>query len=75
MARYVVLASLDPRNIPSYYVVDTADNSRVRCYDCELWARHEADRMNGVTERRAEADKSLFRRLCDALTLHKTKGV
>lgn len=75
MARYVVLASLDPRNIPRYYVVDTADNSRVRCYDCELWAEHEARRMNGVTERRKEADKSLFRRLWDALSLHKTKGV
>ena len=75
MARYIVLASLDPRNIPRYYVVDTADNSRVRCYDCELWAEHEARRMNGDRARRQAEDKSLFRRLCDALTLHKTKGV
>lgn len=75
MARYIVLTFLDPRNIPSYYIVDTSDNSRVRRYDCELWARHEAERMNGVTERRKEADKSLFRRLWDALSLHKTKGV
>lgn len=50
MARYVVLASLDPRNIPSYYIVDTSDNSRVRRYDCELWAEHEARRMNGDRE-------------------------
>lgn len=35
MSRYVVLASLDPRNIPSYYIVDTSDNSRVRRYDCQ----------------------------------------
>ena len=67
MARYIVLASLDHRNIPSYYIVDTSDNSRVRCYDCELWARHEADRMNGVTERRAEADKSLLHRLITSI--------
>ena len=67
MARYIVLASLDPRNIPRYYVVDTADNSRVRCYDCELWAEHEARRMNGVTERRAEADKSLLHRLITSI--------
>ena len=67
MARYVVLASIDFRGIPSYYIVDTADNSRVRCYDCELWARHEADRMNGVTERRAEADKSLLHRLITSI--------
>ena len=67
MARYIVLASLDYRGIPSYYIVDTADNSRVRCYDCELWARHEADRMNGVTERRAEADKSLLHRLITSI--------
>ena len=73
MSRYVVLASLDLRGIPSYYIVDTADNSRVRCYDCELWAEHEARRMNG--DREAERDKSFFRRLCDALALHKTKGV
>lgn len=67
MSRYIVLASLDLRNIPSYYIVDTSDNSRVRCYDCELWARHEAERMNGVTERRKEADKSLFHRLITSI--------
>lgn len=66
MARYVVLASLDPRGIPSYYIVDTADNSRVRCYDCEMWARHEAERMNGVTERRAKEDRSFFRSIIKA---------
>lgn len=75
MSRYIVLPSLDFRGVPSYYIVDTADNSRVRCYDCELWARHEADRMNGVTERRQAEEKSLFRRLWDALSLHKTKGI
>jgi len=73
MARYIVLASLDFRDIPSYYIVDTSDNSRVRRYDCQAWAEHEARRMNG--DREAERDKSFFRRLCDALTLHKTKGV
>ena len=67
MARYIVLASLDPRNIPRYYVVDTADNSRVRCYDCELWARHEAERMNGVTERRQAEEKSLLHRLITSI--------
>ena len=67
MARYIVLASLDPRNIPSYYIVDTADNSRVRCYDCELWARHEADRMNGVTEKRQAEEKSLLHRLITSI--------
>lgn len=75
MARYIVITTLDLRGIPSYYVVDTADNSRVRRYDCEPWAQHEADRMNGIPEQRKEADKSLFRRLWDALSLHKTKGV
>ena len=65
MARYVVLASLDPRNIPRYYVVDTADNSRVRCYDCELWAEHEARRMNG--DREEERDKGLLYRLYERL--------
>ena len=67
MSRYVVLASLDPRNIPRYYVVDTADNSRVRCYDCELWAEHEARRMNGDTARRQAEDKSLLHRLITSI--------
>ena len=67
MSRYVVLASLDFRGIPSYYIVDTSDNSRVRCYDCQAWAEHEARRMNGVTERRAEADKSLLHRLITSI--------
>ena len=65
MARYVVLASLDFRGIPSYYIVDTADNSRVRCYDCELWAEHEARRMNG--DREEERDKCFFRRIFNIL--------
>ena len=65
MSRYVVLASLDPRGIPRYYVVDTADNSRVRCYDCELWAEHEARRMNG--DREEERDRSLLNRLYERL--------
>ena len=75
MSRYIALPSLDFRGVPSYYIVDTSDNSRVRCYDCEMWARHEAERMNGVTQRRAREDKSFFRRVFDALTPHKTKGV
>lgn len=65
MARYIVLASLDFRGVPSYYIVDTADNSRVRCYDCELWARHEADRMNG--DRETERDRGLFRKIIEVL--------
>ena len=65
MARYVVLASLDPRNIPSYYIVDTADNSRVRRYDCGVWAEHEARRMNG--EGQTERDKSLSNCLYERL--------
>ena len=75
MARYIVLPTIDPRGVPSYYIVDTSDNSRVRRYDCQVWAEHEARRMNGVTERQRETDKSLLGRLWDALTLHKTKGV
>lgn len=67
MSRYIVLASLDFRGIPSYYIVDTADNSRVRCYDCELWARHEAERMSGVMERRQAEDKSLLHRLITSI--------
>ena len=67
MARYVVLASLDPRNIPSYYIVDTSDNSRVRRYDCQAWAEHEARRMNGVTERKAKEDRTFFRRLITSI--------
>ena len=65
MSRYIVLASLDHRNIPSYYIVDTADNSRVRCYDCEAWAEHEARRMNGGRE--TERDRSLLNRLYERL--------
>ena len=67
MARYIVLPAIDPRGVPSYYIVDTADNSRVRRYDCQAWAEHEARRMNGVTERRAEADKSLLHRLITSI--------
>lgn len=65
MARYVVLATLDLRGVPSYYIVDTSDNSRVRCYDCELWARHEAERMNG--DREEERDRGFFRRIIEKL--------
>ena len=65
MARYIVLAFLDPRNIPSYYIVDTSDNSRVRRYDCQAWAEHEARRMNGDTE--TERDKGFFRRIFEKL--------
>ena len=67
MSRYIVIASLDFRGVPSYYIVDTADNSRVRCYDCELLARHEADRMNGITERRAKEDRTFFHRLITSI--------
>ena len=67
MARYIVLASLDPRNIPSYYIVDTSDNSRVRRYDCQAWAEHEARRMNGVTERKRAEEKSLLHRLITSI--------
>ena len=65
MARYIVLAFLDPRNIPSYYIVDTSDNSRVRRYDCQAWAEHEARRMNGDKEE--EKDKGYFRRLIKSI--------
>ncbi len=65
MSRYIVLATLDLRGIPSYYIVDTSDNSRVRCYDCELWARHEARRMNG--DREEERDRGFFRRIIEKL--------
>ena len=72
MARYVVLASLDFRGIPSYYIVDTSVNSRVRRYDCELWAEHEARRMNG--DREEERDRSLLNRLYERLFTKNATG-
>lgn len=65
LARYIVLPTIDPRGIPSYYIVDTADNSRVRRYDCGVWAEHEARRMNG--DRETEKDESLLNRLYERL--------
>lgn len=70
MARYIVLPTIDPRGVPSYYIVDTSDNSRVRRYDCQVWAEHEARRMNG--DREEETDKSLLNRLYERL--FKKKG-
>ena len=64
MARYIVLPTIDPRGVPSYYIVDTSDNSRVRRYDCQVWAEHEARRMNGDRE----TDKSLLNRLYERLS-------
>ena len=66
MARYIVLASLDFRGIPSYYIVDTSDNSRVRRYDCGVWAEHEARRMNG--DRETEKERGLLNRLYERLS-------
>lgn len=60
MARYIVLPTIDPRGVPSYYIVDTADNSRVRRYDCGVWAEHEARRMNGEAETEQSRDRSLL---------------
>ena len=65
MSRYIVLPTIDPRGVPSYYIVDTSDNSRVRCYDCELWAEHEARRMNG--DREEERDRGFFRQIIEKL--------
>lgn len=65
MARYIVLPTIDPRGVPSYCIVDTADNSRVRRYDCGVWAEHEAQRMNG--EGQTEKDESLLNRLYERL--------
>lgn len=65
MARYIVLPTIDPRGVPSYYIVDTADNSRVRRYDCGVWAEHEARRMNG--ERETEKERGLLNRLYERL--------
>lgn len=65
MARYIVLPTIDPRGVPSYYIVDTSDNSRVRRYDCRVWVEHEARRMNG--DRETEKDKSLLNRLYERL--------
>ena len=65
MSRYIVLPTIDPRGVPSYYIVDTADNSRVRRYDCQTWAEHEARRMNG--DRETEGDRSLVNRLYERL--------
>ena len=65
MARYIVLPTIDPRGVPSYYIVDTADNSRVRRYDCGVWAEHKARRMN--REGQTERDRSLLNRLYERL--------
>ena len=65
MARYIVLPAIDPRGVPSYYIVDTADNSRVRRYDCQPWAEHEARRMNG--DREEERGRNLLNRLYERL--------
>lgn len=65
MARYIVLPTIDPRGVQSYYIVDTSDNSRVRRYDCQAWAEHEARRMNG--DRETEKDRGLFRRIIEKL--------
>jgi len=65
MARYIVLPTIDPRGVPSYYIVDTADNSRVRRYDCQAWAEHEARRMNG--DRETEKERGFFRRIIEKL--------
>lgn len=44
--RYIVLPVITHRNIMSYAVIDTATGARVRSYDCELWANHEAKELN-----------------------------
>ena len=36
---------------PTYIIVDTATGERVRAYDCQIWAEHEADAMNGHSDR------------------------
>ncbi len=36
---------------PTYIIVDTATGERVRAYDCQIWAEHEADAMNGHFDR------------------------
>ena len=65
MSRYIVLPTIDPRGIPSYYIVDTSDNSRARRYDCQAWAEHEARRMNG--DREEERDRGFFRQIIEKL--------
>ncbi len=63
MSRYIVTPILSPRNIPYYVVTDTATGQRVRAYDCELWARHEAKELNrkheGETDERRYHTTSL----------------
>lgn len=51
MSRYIVLPVLTHQNIPTYVIVDSATGERVRSYDCELWAQHEADALNGSQSR------------------------
>jgi len=65
LARYIVLPTIDPRGVPSYYIVDTSDNSRVRRYDCGVWAEHEARRMNG--DRETEKERGLLNCLYERL--------
>lgn len=58
MSRFIAVAALTPRNIPEYYVIDTATGQRVRAYDCELWARHEAKELNRSVGRRKPINDS-----------------
>ena len=44
--RYKAVPAKDRRGYLCYYVVDTETGERVRCYDCFLWAEHEARELN-----------------------------
>ena len=47
MSRYIVTPILSHRNIPYYVVTDTSTGKGVEGYDCEAWAQHRADALNG----------------------------
>lgn len=44
--RYKAVPAKDRHGYLCYYVVDTETGERVRCYDCFLWAEHEARELN-----------------------------
>lgn len=74
MSRYIVLPMLTHQNIPTYVIIDSATGERVRSYDCELWAQHEADALNGA-QSRPEAPRRRLSIVDWYLSMRNRKGV
>ena len=47
MSRYVVMPMVGLRGALYYIVTDSATGKGVEGYDCEAWAQHRADALNG----------------------------